>query len=167
MSEKWLPVLGYEGLYEVSNLGRIRSYPRQGTDGRIINILPSKKCGYMRVSLYRDGRRAAKKVHRLVLEAFVGPCPAGMEGCHNNGVRDDNQDSNLRWASRRDNCADAKLHGTAAMGEKNGSAKLSRVKVDKIRKLRASGHTYRSIAESFNVSIDTARSAAVGDTWAS
>lgn len=165
-SEAWMPVLGYEGLYEISSLGRLRGTSRQGSDGRILKITPSKPCGYLRTRLYRNGKGASKKIHRLVLEAFVGPCPPGQEGCHNNGKRADCRLSNLRWDTRSANCADSRAHGTAAAGEKNGHAKLSREAVDSLRSLRAQGQSYQSLAKKFGVSRDTARSAAIGETWA-
>lgn len=166
MIEIWRDVVGYEGLYKVSSLGRLRGSPRQGTDGCILKLSPSKPCGYVRTVLYRGGKGAPKKVHRLVLEAFAGPCPDGMDACHNNGQRDDNRPENLRWGSRKENCADAKRHGTFAVGERNGHAKLTRSNVEIIRQMRAEGRTYQSIADRFGVSLQTARSAAKGWTWA-
>lgn len=164
-AERWLPVVGYEGLYKISNLGRLYGSRRMGSDGRILSVSQSKPCGYMRTRLYKDGRGASKKVHRLVLEAFVGPCPPKMECRHKNGKRHDNRLTNLRWGTRKDNCADAKSHGTSARGERNGHAKLSREKVVIIKRLRASGHSYQSIANRFNVTLSTTRSAAIGETW--
>jgi hypothetical protein len=164
--EIWLPVPGYEGLYEISNFGRLRGSPRQGSDGRILNITPSKPCGYLRVRLYKKGKGFAKKIHRLVLEAFVGPCPPKHDGCHNNGKRDDCRLSNLRWDTRKANCQDAKLHGNAAIGERNGQSKLTRESVENIRNLRANGQTYKSLAKEFGVAVETVRSAAIGETWA-
>jgi len=163
-SEAWRPVVGFEGYYEVSDRGRLRSTPRQGTDGRIIKITPSP-CGYLRVRLYKNGKGSAKKMHRIVLEAFVGPCPPRHEGCHNNGDRSDCSLSNLRWDTREANCRDAKIHGSAATGEKNGQSKLTRADVDAIRSLRARGMTYSELSRRFNVAVETARSAAVGATW--
>lgn len=164
--EQWRPVRGYEGFYEVSDFGRIRSSARQGTDGRVLRLKESRPCGYQRIRLYRDGRGEAKKVHRLVLEAFVGPCPTGMEACHNDGRRNNNRLTNLRWGTRKENCADARQHGTVARHERNGQAKLTIEKVGLIREMRQQGRSYQSIARAFGVSRDTARSAAVGDTWA-
>ena len=104
--ERWLPVVGFEGLYEVSNLGKVRSLPRQvrcnprGMGNRV-RVSPGKllrpdNCGgYRRVVLCKKNVHYRRAVHTLVLMAFVGPCPEGMEGCHKNGIRNDNRVTNL------------------------------------------------------------------------
>jgi hypothetical protein len=112
-AEQWRPVVGYEGLYEVSDQGHVRSLeriitrndPRRGLvrqrfPGRILT--PQKyRGGYLKVAL--SAAASNEKVHRLVLEAFVGPCPPGMECCHYNDIPDDNRLSNLRWDTRSAN----------------------------------------------------------------
>ncbi|UCR74409.1 HNH endonuclease [Mycobacterium phage Ritam007] len=116
MVEAWLPVVGYEGLYEVSDGGRVRSLDRQiecdgrgrrYMRGRVLSqsVMPN---GYLKVGL--PGGNAL--VHRLVLTAFVGACPDGMEGCHNDGDRSNNRLDNLRWDSRTENNHDAVRHRT-------------------------------------------------------
>lgn len=112
--EIWKPVVGYEDLYEVSDHGRIRSLGRELTykDGRR-GRLPGKmrkisnhNQGYSIISFRRDGVAKTSLVHRVVLEAFVGPCPEGMEACHRDGDRKNNQLSNLRWDSSSENNLD-------------------------------------------------------------
>lgn len=111
-SENWLPVVGYARLYEVSDLGRVRSCPRLRAngvwaEGRVLRPGPQRR-GYLTVCLIGpDGSKRSKRVHRLVLESFVGPCPAGFMACHFNDVPGDNRLSNLRWASRSENHVDA------------------------------------------------------------
>lgn len=117
MGERWLPVPGYEGIYEVSDEGRVRSLPRvdaQGGMRRLRMFHPSRmdRWGHLGVKLRRDGVIKSYYVHRLVLEAFVGPCPPGMEGCHWNDVPDDNRLSNLRWATKSENRLDSVRNGT-------------------------------------------------------
>jgi hypothetical protein len=114
---------------------------------KIINPWPHD--GYMRVSLYVAKRKVNRSVHRLVLEAFVGPCPPGMECCHENGVRSDNRLGNIRWGTHLSNVADSVRHGTFAFarwtgargmafhGERNGRAKLSKDDALAIRRLYA------------------------------
>lgn len=125
MSEQWRPVVGYEGFYEVSDHGRVRSVPRgvwkrsrwgsmawYEVPVRQLRLTPLD--GYRVVGLRRNdatGQRQ-KKVHRLVLEAFVGPCPDGMEACHWNGDRADNRIVNLRWDTPSSNSYDRVRHGT-------------------------------------------------------
>lgn len=91
--------------------------------------------GYVRVCLYS---KTVKPVHRLVLEAFVGPCPEGMQACHNNGIRDDNRVENLRWDTPKGNSLDKAKHGTKSRryGECNVHSKLSDAQVEEIRSLR-------------------------------
>lgn len=127
MEETWKPVVGFDS-YEVSNLGRVR-YVRV--------LSPSvTRYGYHRVSLVRDGAPTrGHHVHRLVLGAFVGPCPPGMEGCHNNGVRTDNRIENLRWDTRVANFVDRELHGNTARGQRNGNSRLTAEQVKSIRSM--------------------------------
>jgi hypothetical protein len=108
--EEWRPVVGWEGYYEVSNQGRIKSLPRVTAGGCHIGgklrqpAMQGRGNPYWQVHLMRDGEpwyRVA--VHRLVLESFVGPCPDGMEACHANGNGFDNRVENLRWDTHEEN----------------------------------------------------------------
>ncbi|WP_442972456.1 NUMOD4 motif-containing HNH endonuclease [Rhodococcus sp. BH5] len=123
MTGQWRAVVGYEGIYEVSDLGEVRSVSRTDArghrrTGRLRVAYPSVSSGHLTVTLYKRGRRSTKFVHRLVIEAFTGPRPDGMEACHNNGVRTDNRASNLRWDTRSANQRDAVAHGTHAQAAK-------------------------------------------------
>lgn len=117
-SEHWRPVVGYEGIYEVSDQGRVKSLDRtvetslglRKYRGRVLTS-GTNRHGYPLVALADTGIVRSKKVHRLVLEAFVGLCPEGMEACHGNGVRSDNRLDNLRWDTRRENHLDIIRHG--------------------------------------------------------
>jgi hypothetical protein len=111
--ERWLPVVGYEGLYDVSDMGRVRSLPRMGTAGKILSPGDVGRPGHPRLSvvLHCNGKRHARGVHCLVLEAFVGPCPPGLEGCHYNDIGDDNRLSNLRWDTHSANIFDKVRNG--------------------------------------------------------
>lgn len=103
--------------------------------------------GYVMLSL----RDRAIGVHRLILEAFCGPCPAGMEACHNNGDRSDNRIDNLRWDTRKANHQDKHRHGTAQVGERGPSAKLTNADAEEIRRLRRRGTLQRVLAKRFGV----------------
>jgi hypothetical protein len=97
--ERWLPVVGYEGFYEVSDQGRVRSRYRvlkqaRNTQKRLI------------VCLSKQNKARVRLVHHLVLEAFVGLRPSGTEACHWNDIADDNRLANLRWDTHEANCAD-------------------------------------------------------------
>lgn len=120
--ERWRPVTGYEGLYEVSDLGRVRSLGRVDVLGRpraprLLTLQPDTE-GYVKAVLSplgRDGvasKTVRARVNVLVLEAFRGPRPEGHESCHENDVPDDNHLTNLRWATPTENRADAARNRT-------------------------------------------------------
>lgn len=104
--------------------------------------------GYLYVNIRnREGREIGVGVHRLVLEAFCGPCPEGMEGCHGDGCRSNNHLTNLRWATHADNGKDMILHGrnlNGPVGEKHGGAKLKNAEVEDIRNLWGTGRYTQS-----------------------
>lgn len=115
MDEMWLPVGGYEGLYEVSDSGGVRSWHT----GFPKILRPAKaRSGHLRVSLYDDSSKRSHLVHRLVLESFVGPCPSGQECCHGAGGPADNRLSNIRWDTRSANAKDQVRGGTHAWARK-------------------------------------------------
>ena len=100
--ETWKPVIGYEGLYEVSDYGCVRSLQRNGYK-RIKYLKLGKEKGYFRASLCVGGIIYKKFVHRLVYEAFVGPIPDGLEIDHIDGMPSNNELSNLRVATKKEN----------------------------------------------------------------
>jgi len=114
--ETWKLVPGYDGKYEVSDQGQIRSYQRR-PEGRILR--PGRMPGgHLSVAL---GRKNSQCVHKLVLLAFVGVAPDKHECLHINGNPADNRLSNLRWGTRSENMKDAYAHG-ARDREKNRAA---------------------------------------------
>jgi hypothetical protein len=123
--------------YEVSEYGNVRRIDT----GRILK--PTKDRGYHRYSL-RNGTVHGRSEHRLVLVAFVGPPPEGMEACHDDGVKTNNHYSNLRWDTHRANNVDKIQHGTS-------TAKLSVAQVIQIRQLRAENRTMAEIGALFGV----------------
>lgn len=121
MEEIWREVVGFEGHYEVSNFGRVRSVERTITQeskwGKQVKrvmrgklLRPGKAShGYDTVVL---GRGNTRTVHSLVAEAFIGPCPEGHEVLHIDGTRSNNRLANLRYGTRRENILDAVANGT-------------------------------------------------------
>ena len=121
--ETWLPVVGYEGLYEVSDLGNVRSVDRLVSAGNRWGDVRQRRypgkmltpcastSGHLVVALHRQGERATPNVHRLVLAAFVGPCPDGMECCHWDDDPTNNRLANLRWDTPSANQIDAVRNG--------------------------------------------------------
>lgn len=118
--EQWKPVVGFEKDYEVSDQGRVRSLDRiaKRRDGRTMKVkgrlrkLATNASGYLFVNMSINGNVTYRRVNRLVLESFVGPCPSGMESLHGNGIRTDNRLENLRWGTVSENQLDSVRHGT-------------------------------------------------------
>ena len=116
---EWRDVVGYEGLYQVSSNGHVRSL----RSGKFMMPAPDGS-GYPVVTLHRKGQRT-ERVHVLVCRAFHGPRPSPLhEVAHNDGVRANVAASNLRWATRAENHADMVEHGNALLGEKHPLAKI-------------------------------------------
>lgn len=126
MKSRWRPVVGYEGFYEVSDLGEVRSLPRcvyskwvgkrrlqKPIPGVLLVPGVDNKKGHLRVKLYSNGKRTRQQVHRVVLSAFVGPCPTGMEARHLDGDPSNNSLKNLCWGTAIENWRDRYDHGTA------------------------------------------------------
>lgn len=116
-TERWKPVVGYEGMYEVSDHGNVRGVDRIDSQNRLWRgreLKPKTHSGgYLCVNLWSDGKGRMKYIHRLVLESHVGPPPDGKpEACHNDGDQLNNALANLRWGSPSDNALDRVKHGT-------------------------------------------------------
>jgi hypothetical protein len=116
--ERWLAIPGWDGWYEVSDHGRVRSVPRtvrlraghsRSFQSRYLKL--NNLRGYLRVCLRRNGEGSWVFVHRLVLEAFRGSAPVGMVGCHNDGNSVNCRLENLRWDTQTNNLLDAVLAG--------------------------------------------------------
>lgn len=156
--EIWRDVVGYEGFYQVSNLGRVRSLPRivRMSDGRKYRVSEKIMKGrtneiYYRVTLSKSGKEHDLLIHRLVLEAFVGSCPPNMQACHNDGDHKNNRLENLRWDTSENSHADKKQHGTTVLGRIGNTYKLTG-KTEKIKKLYSSGeYTISQLASRFGV----------------
>jgi len=175
--ERWAPVVGYEGLYEVSDIGRVRSIPRVTAGGRHgalrrragkLRSLNVGSNGYAVVTLSRDGREATKSVHRLVAAAFLPPPPSGRVVNHKNGVKADNRASNLEWATPSENNLHSYRAGLSnAKGSANGQSKLTEAAVVAIRARLSCGEKQPVIAAAFGVHRRTVSDIARGKTWQS
>lgn len=175
--EIWKPVVGHEGSYDVSNLGRVRSLERVAVrrigkgpnpDRKSQYIIPGKilrpgksSNGYFTVSI--GGWSYC--LHDLVLTAFRGPRPeAGMDACHDDGVKPNNTLGNLRWDTRKGNHADKIKHGTVVRGLDYPTAKLTPDTVREIRKFRGK-LSQSALASRFNVSPAAVQAVHDGRTW--
>jgi hypothetical protein len=132
VSEQWRAVVGLEGLYEVSDLGAVRSLDRvipfQMPYGVVMKRLPGvplrpspDTCDYLSVNL----RGHSTRVHLLVLQAFSGPRPDEMVARHLNGNHRDNRLANLAWGTRQQNAQDMIDHGKSMRGDRSPAAKLT------------------------------------------
>lgn len=142
------PVPGFPG-YFITREGRLYSF--RSFSGRIIDeareLRPrAQKSGHLLASLQRDGKSHRVFVHRLVLEAFVGPCPPGHETLHLDGNPTNNNLENLRWGTRLENMADQRRHGVLVAGMRHGQARHSDEVVRRIRELSARGLNQTAVA---------------------
>lgn len=118
--EQWRPIPGYEGYYEVSDHGRVRSLDRYVNRFHGQQVLKRGRVlkpgtyvsGHKQVNLHVPGHKRKWRVHHLVMLAFVGPRPDGLEVCHNNGNPADNRLENLRYDTHSSNMLDRNDHGT-------------------------------------------------------
>lgn len=169
--EQWRDIAGFEGIYQVSDHGRVRSLDRVDCRGRRLKGVdmkpPIDRDGYARVGLYRDGRGTLTYVHRLVLEAFVGPCPEEYEACHHDGNPANNRLSNLRWDTKKANAADRTRHGTAFLpiGERHGMSKLNDDVVVEARRTCRTGADVAAIARREGVGYGALSHAVAGYRW--
>ena len=141
MTETWKPVVGWEELYEVSDQGRVRSVDRtvHYKDGRTYLykgrvLKPRDRKGYLLVVLCRGGKKRNKSVHRLVLEAFTGSCPEGLETLHIDGDPANNRVENLRWGSSSDNKLDIVRHGRNVNANKTHCLRGHELKLENLGK---------------------------------
>lgn len=172
--ERWLPVPGWEGLYEVSDAGRVRSLSRafvrrNGVRAEHLGrILTPTVDVYPFVSLHSpDGARLKRRVHSLVMEAFVGPRPNGAHVRHLNGEPADNRLVNLTYGTPKENHDDMVRHGRQARGSGIPQARLDEAAVAEIRRLYATGgYRHRDLAEIYGVHVATVFRALNAKTWA-
>lgn len=167
--ECWRPVPGYEGLYEVSNLGRVRSLDRdvvimmpggwKTASGRTVRHYRGKVLrqtigdhGYPYVTLSNAGVQTHHQVHVLMLTAFDRPRPPGQEGRHLNDIKTDNRwPGNLAWGTRKENFADRLRNGITNRGERYGLAVTTRDAVLDIRRRVAAGERQSDLAGEYRM----------------
>jgi len=169
VNEEWKAISGYEGVYEVSSFGRVRSLDRIDSIGRVRNgrmkatPVDKKSTGYRFVRLCNGGIAKKLDVHVLVLEAFVGPRPSpAMEACHGDGDRSNPVLSNLRWDTPSGNAKDRWKHGTANAGSQSPKAVLTD---DLVQTILASPLSSLRLAPLLGVASSTVRAVRIGQNW--
>ena len=168
-TETWLPVVDYEGFYEVSDLGRVRSLRsgcgRGGTQPRprpLILQFHWKPDGYLHVDLKKDGRHSQPRVHKIVLTAFRGRRPERHEGAHWDGEKANNRLDNLRWTTSLENKADMLRHGVRLRGDTHPGAKLT---VEAVIQIRSDNRPSHEVAADHGVCSSTVRYIKRRDVW--
>ena len=170
LPETWRPVRGYEGLYSVSTLGRVRSETRivkHSSGGEMRRTGRAMKTSYSgaypSVQLCRDGTIRLRLVHSLVLEAFVGARPDGAEGCHNDSNPLNTVLSNLRWDTRAGNFGDMVPNGTRRRGAKHHLAKLTS---EQALAIRSDPRLHEVIAAEYGIDRTNVGHIKRGKSWA-
>lgn len=158
-SERWLPAVGFESLYEISNharLKRVGKAARSGkgrgggaTIGRVLRDQPAPG-GYRVVFLWRHGEQLSKLLHLVVAEAFIGPCPDGLEVNHADGNKRNNRPSNLEYMTHGQNQKHA--YDT---GLRRPSYRLTHQEKRRARELKMQGKGSRKIATILSCSRQT------------
>lgn len=170
--EIWKPIKNYEGLYEISSYGRIKSLERRSktkiiTEAKILKIF-KRKTGYIQAKLSKQSKLFNPIVSKLVAEAFLVkpdyPCVVNHKDC----VRHNNVLSNLEWVTQSQNTRYAFLKGNKTQkGEKNNNAKLTLAKVEEIRKFKKENDhlSQQQIADHFNLKRENVKDIINYKTW--
>ena len=168
-TELWKDIPGYEGKYQASSLGRIRSLDRyiqqKSKRGRLHPhfhkgqvLKPGRFCKSGPVSVVLGHGAIGSPVHQLIALTFLGPCPEGMEVLHNNGDPTDNRSSNLRYGTKTENILDVFRQG-------GRWRKLNTDDVEAIRFGNWCGISSTELSLMFNVSYTTIRKVLTGRTF--
>lgn len=163
MEEEWIEIAGFEGIYYISNVGRVRK------GNKFLKLSPNKnRRGYCYANLETSSKRKNSLVHQLVARHFI-PNPENKRCVnHINFDVSDNQVSNLEWATHQENMNHSKVHGRMASphGEKGGNSKLTLEVVRAIRKEREeNGTTYIALATKYNTNYSNVAHIMRGSRW--
>jgi hypothetical protein len=170
--EIWKDIPGYEGAYQASSLGRIKSLDRTvrnigGTRvhrGRVLKQ-SQHSAGYMMVVTCCEGKTKSHAVHRLVIRAFNGLPEEGMQTCHNDGNPSNNRIENLRYDTIPNNHSDKRKHGTLRRGEACSFSTITDDIVIDMRHRRASGEPLPSLVKDYGMSKSNISKICRGELW--
>lgn len=172
--EIWKDVIGYKGLYQISNCGRVESLSRYVKSDyrcrfireKILRVTKDKK-GYMRVKLQKNKIQKNFFIHRLVLTAFDRPPKPGEQCNHKNGIKDDNMIENLEWCTLIENCSHRdNVLGKHSRGIRNGRCVFTEKDVINIRdKYKNSQVSQNDIAKEYGVSRGAIKHIVCRETW--
>lgn len=168
MEQEWRDVIGYEGYYQVSNVGQVRrSKQSSGAKaGHILSQTVNRQTGYLMVGMSKNGRMRGHYVHVLVAEAFIYPRPIGMQVNHKDGNKTNNVINNLEYLTPSENTLHAYANGLIrhAVGEEIPTTRLNPGKVHTIRKLLKT-HSQAEIARMYGVHQSSISDIATKVTW--
>lgn len=165
-----MDIKGYEGLYQVSDYGRVRRLHKD-IRSKPFKVLKSIKLdnGYLRIILCKKSKIKQYYIHRLVLETFVGPCPPRMECRHLDGDPQNNKLENLCWGTRKENMKDRISHGTSSTHSDgftiNNRDKLNKKSIIEIRELIKRGWADIEIGYIYKVHHNTIADIRLNRTW--
>ena len=171
--EYWSDIPNYEGYYQVSNHGNVRSLNRsvvqqngrkQFIKGKTIKPHLTNK-GYFKVHLWRDGKKISRSIHRLVAMAFLANSLNKPQVNHINGCKTDNNLCNLEWNTQSEQQIHAYQNGLQARGEKHHYAKLSLEEVIQIKQSLKSQVLQKDLAAKFNISQQTISAIKTNSRW--
>jgi hypothetical protein len=154
MKEIWKDIEGYVGLYQVSNLGRVRR-TRVSAGARIKTLVPFNRVGYLAVGLHKNGKRVMFYTHRLVAQAFIKNPRNKVQINHKDGNKQNNKVSNLEWVTPKENTQHAISSlgvDCRCIGENNGQTKLTETFVRQIKESRLS---VKELAKIYKVGLTT------------
>lgn len=165
IKEKWKLVIGFEGSYEVSNLGRIKSLQRWTVGEHIVPIRLWR--GYCMVQLWKNNKNYVRRVHRLVALSFIPNLENKPQVNHKDGNKLNNTLPNLEWMTSSENhqhAYDNKIR-VIPKGEENPQSRLTEKKVHKIKQLISKKMAYRLIAIKFKISKSYVSAINNGRSW--
>lgn len=158
MKEQWKDVVGYEGLYRVSNMGSVFGCTKE----RMLKPYLCKRGGYPQVMLCKNGKRKHKQIHHLVLDNFVGLRPTPKhEARHLDGNPKNTRVTNLQWGTRSENVMDAVKHkthfavGRYYFGSNHHMSKMNEEDILTIRRMIKQGSSRKEMADRFGVHVAT------------
>lgn len=171
--EIWKDIPDYEGFYQVSDIGRVKSLKRmlpclsrsrnqitRKVKGKVLTNCKMKS-GYLFVNLCKEKKHCIKYIHSLVLLAFVGPKPDDMECCHYDGTSDNNKLENIRYGTHKENMVDDEIR----IKGKTFNQKLFEEDVLLIKKKMFNGEYIENIAKTHNLSEGYLRQIKRNDSW--
>jgi DNA-binding transcriptional regulator YiaG len=172
--ETWKVIPGYEGLYEVSDQGRVRGLDRHVKHskgglrlhrGKIIS--PDYALKYPQHHLHKDGKQRTHYTHQLVALTFIGPRPdRDYQVAHKDGNPRNNTPSNLYYATPSQNAEDKRSHRTMPLGSNHKNSKLKESDIPRIRQLSNEGMSRSKVAKLFGVCTMTIQNVISGKVWA-